>query len=280
MAPATLAADGGDYMSFESQERVRKYNEEVKMLERRVAIEKEGYRLEREGRYQEAIEVFQRSIATVNDSANASSAHLSLARIYEKTGQYQKALEQVEWFLKGNQNEQGRQASLEKKQRLLQKIEAQKRGEKIEEPKPTSSVSAKSQPIKRISDFHTAGYGAQKKFLEKELPEDAEIHRLAKQAMLAEHAGKFGEAKKYYEAMLIRKDEAIAAFGESSWVMLHPAVQRTSEVTGDEAREKEMLVWIRDNMLSDQGAYHKYLNGLLPNVQDHLKERIKKFNIQ
>jgi len=52
-----------------------------------------------------------------------------------------------------------------------------------------------------------------------------------------------------------------------------------SDLTGDEAREKEILVWIRDNVLVEQGPYHQYLSGLLPQVQEHLKGRIKKFGL-
>ena len=147
--------------------------------------------------------------------------------------------------------------------------------QKIEESKLAVPVASQVQPISRISDFHNANYGSQKQFLEKRLPEDTEIRRIGKQALLAEHAGKFKEAKEAYEKMLLRKEETVAAFREEGWVMIHPAVQRTAELTGDQAREKEMLVWIRDNMIAEEGAYHRYLNGLLPSVQAHLKERIK-----
>lgn len=40
-----------------------------------------------------------------------------------------------------------------------------------------------------------------------------------------------------------------------------------------------MFVWIRDNMLNEQGPYHQYLRGLLPDVQSHIKERLKKFDL-
>lgn len=142
------------------------------------------------------------------------------------------------------------------------------------------SIATSQSPIRSVADFTRASHADQKQFMEKRLPEDTEIRRLGKQAMLAEHAGKFGDAKGYYEQMLQRKEEAVAAFGESGWAMLYPAVQRMSELTGDEMREKEMLVWIRDNMLAAQGMYHQYLSGLLPQVQDHLKDRIKKFDLK
>ena len=53
------------------------------------------------------------------------------------------------------------------------------------------------------------------------------------------------------------------------------AVQRMSELTGDESREKEMLDWIRENMFGVQGLYHSYLNSLAPGVRDHFEDRLK-----
>ncbi len=203
-----------------------------------------------------------------------------LARLYELDGQYEKALEEIDWFLvKSNKSSPLWDRFVDSRQRLLQKIEAQMRGEKIEEPNSANVVSQQKQLIRRISDFHTAGYDDQKQFLEKELPEGTDILRLSKRAMLAEHAGNFKDAKGFYEQLLAQKEGVAAVYGEAAWVMLHPAVQRMSELTGDETREKEMLVWIRDYMLAPDGQHHKYLNGLMPPVQGHLKERLKKFGL-
>lgn len=254
------------------------YSAAMSRLEKRVAKEKRAYEYEKEGKLNEAISIFLEVANEHESSAVASPARNALLRLYEKTDQYDKALEQVEWFLSSNQNEQGRRLSLADKQRLLEKYEVQKRGEKVEESEPMAAERG-TQPIKRVSDFYRGDYGSQKAFLEKELPEDTEIRSLGKQAMLAEHAGKFKEAKDFYEKMLLRKDETVAAFGEFGWVMLHPAVQRTSEVTSDEIREKEMLVWIRENIFLDQAPYRKYLKSLLPAVQDHIKERFKKYGL-
>ena len=200
-------------------------------------------------------------------SSSEGVAEYVLAKFYKDVGAYEKSLQLVNKalsFLK--QKEPARDMYEKMRDDLLQKIE---------ESKLAVPVASQVQPISRISDFHNANYGSQKQFLEKRLPEDTEIRRIGKQALLAEHAGKFKEAKEAYEKMLLRKEETVAAFREEGWVMIHPAVQRTAELTGDQAREKEMLVWIRDNMIAEEGAYHRYLNGLLPSVQAHLKERIK-----
>lgn len=233
----------------------------------------------KQGDYPRAERYFLEAYEFSKGSSVEAVALGELARFYEKTGSYEKSIQYVDIFLsKLKKNEPSWHRYTEMRMRLLKKIEAQKRGEKIEGQKP--SIDRRTKPIQKANDFYKADYGSQKKFLEKELPEETEILRLGKQAMLAEHAGKFAEAKGFYEQMLPRKDEAIVAFGESGWVMLYPAAQRMSELTGDEAREKEMLVWIRDNMLAEQGAYHKYLPGLLPPVQEHLKERIKVYRLQ
>lgn len=255
------------------------YAKALRQLDERVQREKEAYAYERANDFEKAIDAFEEVVRDYGNLVASSSARNALIRLYEQTGQNEKALEQVEWFLKGNQSEQGRQASLADQRRLLRKIEAQRRGEEVEEPNPASVASQQKQSIRRISDFHAAGYDTQQQFLEKELPEDTKIHWLSKQAMLTEHAGEFSEAKNYYAQLLEKKADVIAAFGEAGWVMLYPAVQRTSEVTGDEAREKAMLVWIRDNMLLDSGEYHRYLRGLLPSVQDHLRERLEEFDL-
>ncbi len=251
------------------------YERELKQMESQWQVLHLAYQEEQKGDLNAAILYFQKALPLGDQSV----PRIALKELYEKTGQNEKALEQVEWLLKGNQNAQGRQNSLADKQRLLQKIEARKQGAKIDAPKPSSAVEAPQSSLRNISDFNQASQGDQKKFMEKKLPEDTEVLRLSKQAMLAEHSGDFKGAKEFYEQLLVRKEGVRAAYGEVGWVMLHAAVQRTSEVTGDGPREKEMLLWIRDNMLALQGPYHKYLRGLLPPVQDHLKERLNKFDM-
>jgi hypothetical protein len=232
---------------------------------------------EKEGRHREALENYMRAYEIDQCAGLVAVCRGAMADNYEALGEYQKALDHIDWFLSGlNTNEPLFSMMTQTKKRLLQKIEAQKRGEGIEEP---VSAIEKSQPVKRASDFYKADYGSQKKFLEEKLPEDTDILRLSKQAMLAEHAGDFRKARECYEKLLAQKGGVIAAQGEVAWVMLHAAVQRTSEVTGDEAREKEMLVWIRDQMIAEQGPCRKYLSGLMPPVQAHIKERLKKFGL-
>jgi len=228
----------------------------------------------KQGNNQKAEHNYLGAFEFARGSSSEGVAEYKLAKFYGDIGEYEKSLELVNSALSHfKQKEPARDMYEEMKQRLLQKIEAQKRGEKIAEPNPATT---KVQPIQKVSEFHAANYGSQKQFLEKELPADTEIHRLSKQAMLAEHAGKFGEAKECYEKMLLRKDEVVAAYREEGWAMLHPAVQRTAELAGDAAREKEMLLWIRDFMMAGSAPYHAvYLNGLTPNVRDHLKKRLE-----
>ncbi|HOW87347.1 MAG TPA: hypothetical protein PKV84_01650 [Candidatus Omnitrophota bacterium] len=202
-------------------------------------------------------------------TSSEAVARYVLAKFYKDTGNYEKSLELVNIDLpKLKQEEPAWEIYSEMKKDLLEKIKEQKKLEKRDDA---------VDKIKK--EFPKANPEQQKRFLETFSSEGVEgVYRAA---FLAEQGRDFKKALEFYESLLPREDEILAAFkSEEGWVMLHPAIQRMSEITGDEAREKEMLVWIKANMLDPQGEYHKYLAGLLPNVQDHLKERIKKFNIQ
>lgn len=102
------------------------YSRAERRLDERLVMENKAYGYEKSGDFLRAINIFEKIVQKYGNSAASSPDRNALIRLYEKTGQYLKALEQVEWFLKGNQNAQGRQASLADKQRLLQKMEAQK----------------------------------------------------------------------------------------------------------------------------------------------------------
>ncbi len=237
---------------------------------------READRWERHRDYGRAVFFHEKAFRMAQGSSLEPVSRGELARLYELDGQYEKALGEIDWFLvKSNKSSPLWDKFVDSRQRLLQKIEAQKR-----ETEPMASTSdTQLPPIKNIADFTKASYSDQKRYMEEKLPENTAILKLSKQAMLAEHAGDFKSAKESYEALLAQERAVTAAQGEVAWVMLHCAVQRTSEVTGDEVREKEMLVWIRDCMLVPDGQHHKYLNGLMPSVQDHLKERLRKFGL-
>ncbi|MGI6240961.1 MAG: hypothetical protein ACOYJW_03375 [Candidatus Omnitrophota bacterium] len=237
---------------------------------------KSGSYAEEKGDYHLAVQQYEKGLKMVRGYGPETIFRSKLRTTCEKAGYYEKALVHTDWFLvKSNDKSPLWPEYLKTKQRLIAKIEAQKR-----ETEPMASTSdTQLPPIKNIADFTKASYGDQKRYMEEKLPENTAILKLSKQAMLAEHAGDFKSAKESYEALLAQERAVTAAQGEVAWVMLHCAVQRTSEVTGDEVREKEMLVWIRDCMLVPDGQHHKYLNGLMPSVQDHLKERLRKFGL-
>ncbi len=251
--------------------------DENQVLEKYYELLHRGEQLSRDGNNQEALKLYQRALGLAKNKNGEAVARGAIIRLYEKIGDYGEALQEVEWFLARDLTAPGRRHYEAARQRLLQKIEEQKRGGAVSGAVVNSGSS--SVAIHKTSDFLKAPYGEQKQFLEKRLPESSDVHRLAKQAMLAEHAGKFVEAKTAYEQLLLKKDEVEAALGVQAWVMLHPSVQRTSELVGDEAREKEMLIWIRDFMMTERSAYRQHLQGLLPDVQDHLKSRLKRYSL-
>jgi tetratricopeptide (TPR) repeat protein len=255
------------------------YQQAINAQSQYHALRSQGNQLLREGKYPEALIYHEKAFEMARGTSMEGVSRSKLMVLYEKVDAYSKALEQCQWFLthsKGNTplwNDW-----IETKQRLLRKIEAQKGESKMRKVAalPTTTLSRSTNII---SDFQGADYASQKKFLEKNLPEETEILRLSKQAMLAEHAGKFADAKMYYEQLLSREEDVTAAQGEVAWPMLHCAVQRMSELTGDEAREKEMLLWIKPNMLDPQGQFHQYLVNLMPDVIDHLNKQIKKYQL-
>ncbi|MEI7752413.1 MAG: hypothetical protein WCJ71_10040 [Candidatus Omnitrophota bacterium] len=110
------------FFSTDSMGYDARYEEAVRRLDERVAKEHAAYAYEKAQDFSRAIALFNAIAQEYGNSAVASPSRTSLIRLYEKTGQFDKALEQVEWFLKGNQNEQGRQKSLADKQRLLKEI--------------------------------------------------------------------------------------------------------------------------------------------------------------
>jgi tetratricopeptide (TPR) repeat protein len=257
----------------------KEYEEAKRGQDKFHALLRAGDASFKNGDNQQAEQYYLAAYKFSKKSSSETVARYALAKFYHDTGRYKKSLELVDIDLpKLKPEEPAWKMYSEMKDDLLRKIEAQKSGHEMQKASAVPATSL-SQSANTISDFQKADYATQKKFLEKNLSEETEILRLSKQAMLAEHAGKFAEAKKYYEQLLSRKEDVTAAQGEGAWSMLHCAVQRTSEVTGDESREKEMLMWIKANMLDPQGEYHKYLAGLLPNVQDHLKTRLKYFNL-
>lgn len=230
---------------------------------------------ERKGQHQLALQNYLKAYEIQQCAGLIAVCRGAIADNYEAIGQYQKALEHIDWFLAGlNPSEPLFVKMTQTRQRLLQKIEEQKREEKTEESKPASQ---KSHAIRSLADFETASYAEQKQYMEKNLPDNTQILKLSKQAMLAEHAGKYAEAKGYYEQLVSRKEAMTAAQGDAAWPMLHCAVQRMSELTGDEAQEKEMLVWIKANMLNPQGQFHQSLSNLMSEVIDHLEKRLKKY---
>jgi len=100
-------------------ERIKKHQEDVNELNERLQIEKKAYQKEKSGDYKGAIDLFEKVLVLAGNSSASSPARLALERNYEKIGQYSKALDQVEWFLRGNQSEQGREETLKIKTRLL-----------------------------------------------------------------------------------------------------------------------------------------------------------------
>lgn len=221
---------------------------------------------EKNGQYEAALENYLKAYEINRCAGLVAVCRGGIADNYEALGEYQKALEYVDVSL-GKLSAYPQQPSYKKyaetKSRLLKKIEEQK-----------NESGAK----KMTQESSQSDYARQRKFLESMKTQG--VATTFKEVALLELGGKFADACKVYEKLLLQREAIVREMALENWVMLYPAIQRTSELTGDEAREKEMLVWIRDNLIAEQGTFHRYLRGLLPDVQDHLKERLKKFGLE
>lgn len=105
------------------QQRIVAHEADLKAIDEQWAILHRAYKLEEKGDYEGAIALFEKAF----NMGDKNVPSLALQRVYEKVGQYDKALEITEWLLKGNQNEQGRQQTLLKKAELVKKLEEQKK---------------------------------------------------------------------------------------------------------------------------------------------------------
>lgn len=219
---------------------------------------------EKMGQHELALENYLKAYEINQCASLVAVCRGALADNYEALGEYKAALEHVEWFLEGlNPKEPLFEGMLKTKIRLLKKIEEQK--------KSGGSVAKTYQRVM------SSGQEEQKRFLES--MQTKGVATYFKQASLQELDGKFAEAREVYEKLLLKRETIAQEMNLENWVMLYPAIQRTSELIGDEKREKEALVWIKANILDSQGQFHQSLARLAPEVVDHLNKQIKKYQL-
>ncbi len=249
------------------QQRMSAHQKEIGKVKNQWQVLHKAYDLEKSGNYDLAIVLFRKSI-TMGDQ---NVPRLALQQIYEKTGEYEKALEQVEWFLKGNQNEQGRAKTLEDKSRLLKKIEESKSQRKI----PEHAISRFPQDQQALQkNLRSLSYDEQGRLVQSVLKDEG-IEGRFKEAMQFEYQRNFKEARAVYESLVPKKEEITQKYGIDGWVMLYPALQRTSEFLQDAPKEKEALLWIQANLLNPQGQYHSSFARLESRTVAHLQKRVQ-----
>ncbi|MDA9101153.1 hypothetical protein N9K06_00605 [Omnitrophica bacterium] len=232
------------------------------------ALLREGDYFAKQGDEKKAEQFYLEAFEFAKGTSSEAVALGNLARFYENVGEYQKSLQLVNEFLSHlNAGERSWHRYTEMKQRLLQKIE-----DKTEwESRQDSIVPQFKESFEKASHEEQAevlktfgGSGVRDEF---------------KNAMVAEHGGDYAKAREIYESLLSRKEEIDTQMGVGGWAMLHPAIQRTSELLGDEEREKAALVWIKTNLLDPEGEHHASLSKLQPWVVSHIQERIEAYKL-
>lgn len=227
-----------------------------------------GDRAKKGGDNQLAAQYYEQALDVAKGSSLEGVTRGELSRLYERMGLYEKALENVQWILeKADKSSPLLSKYLETKKRLLGNLQKKKNWESKQNP-----IVPKAQAA-----FDKADYEEQKQFLESLGGEG--VWDIFKDAMVAEHGGDFGKAREIYESLLPRKEEIDTQMGTGGWAMLYPAIQRTSELLGDDVREKEALIWIKDNLLNGEGQHHGSLKKLRPEVVLHIQKRIEKFQL-
>lgn len=235
------------------QKDMESHQEDIQKMEMQWAIIRTARSLEESGNLEEAVTNYNMALSMGDQNVPRQA----LLEVYEKMGKYDKALEQVEWFLSGNQNEQGRAETLKVKERLLKKLH-DSRGNQIAE-----NVKSNLRELSKEK---------QKGFVDSLSNESVE--GLFKQAMNHELNGEFAKALKVYETLLGHQDQIEQQVNAHAWAMLYPGIQRTAELSGNTEKEKQALLWIRDQLISDKGEYAASANYLEAATIQHIKERI------
>ncbi len=223
---------------------------------------------ENRGDHSKALEFYLKAYEINQCAGLIAVCRGALADNYEALGENVKALEHVEWALQRiNPKVPLYATTSETKIRLLKKIEEQKQW------------TAKQDPVvaQFKENFPKASDANQKKFLESLGGKG--VWEIFKNAMVAEHDQKYAQALSVYESLIPRKAEIEKEMGIHGWVMLYPAIQRNSEALGQTEKEKSALLWIKANMLDPKGQYKETTTRLLPEVINHLKERIQVYQL-
>ena len=234
------------------------YQQVLHRHDRFHAIIRAGDEFMESKQYEKALKNYLQAFDSAKGSSLEGIARGQLADLYERMGRYKDALEHVEWFLSGLQKEEPLwQTMVAAKVRLLGKIKENSSDNQVEKIK---------------SDLRQLSTEEQKSFVDSLSNES--IEGLFKQAMSYEMGGEFAKALEVYETLLGHQDQIEQQVNAHAWAMLYPGIQRTAELSGNAEKEKQALLWTRDQLLSDKGEYASSANYLEAATIQHLKERI------
>lgn len=106
-----------------SIQEIEQHQKDISAVDKHYGLIRQGDELLRDGDYKNAEARYNDALSMAKNPDGEIVARGKLARIYEQIGEYEKALEQVEWFLNRNLASPGRKRYEESKKRVLQKIQ-------------------------------------------------------------------------------------------------------------------------------------------------------------
>ncbi len=82
-----------------TEEQKEGFEQTWKKTQPRWQAEENARRLEKQGLISEAIEEYKRAISNSENDFYAETSHRALSNLYEKNGQYENALKEVDWYI-------------------------------------------------------------------------------------------------------------------------------------------------------------------------------------
>ena len=240
------------------------YNQRLQAQTQYHQLRLAGNQAKQRGEFNKAIAFHEQAVKLAKGSSLEAVSRGTLMDLYEKVGNYDKALVHANWFLTHSNKESPMWPEfVETEKRLRQKVEEKKTWELKQDPVVPDFREA----------FDRADNAQQERMLESL---GVGVFGIYSKMLWWQSMGRFRKHVKFTACFPGKRNRHANGDGGA---MLYPAIQRTSELLGDDVREKEALIWIKDNLLNGEGQHHGSLKKLRPEVVLHIQKRIEKFQL-